>query len=151
MIKAGLSVLIVRSPEAAVERALDELVQVLQAKPDALISFDAGVTFAPLLKAVNREVLGGRLPFDRLRATQPREFLGFGLDDPPGMAYELRRHCPPLRELFRDGRFLQLPTNMVSKQALKEHEEKITAAGGIALQFLGLGRERVVRGAPSFG
>jgi glucosamine-6-phosphate deaminase len=146
MVKAGLSVLIVRSPEAAVERALEELVQAVETKPDALVSFDAGVTFAPLLQAVTREVLEGHLPFDHLRATQPREFLGFGPDDAPGMAYELRRHCPPLRELFRDGRFLQLPTTNVSKQALQEHEQQVTAAGGIALQFLGLGPNGYVAG-----
>lgn len=145
MARAGLSVVIVKSAETAVERALTELVQVLAQRPDALVSFDTGVTFEPLLQAVARQVLDGRLPFGRLRATQPREFLGFGPDEAPGMAYELRRHCPVLGELFADGRFLEVPAK-VSKQSLEEHERQIDAAGGIALQFLGLGPNGYVAG-----
>lgn len=145
MVKAGLSVLIVKSPETAVDRVLAELTQAIAERPDALISFDAGVTFEPMLKGVAQEVMNGRLAFDQLRATQPREFLGFGPKDPPGMAYELQRHCPPLRNLFQDGRFLELPTE-VSKQTLEEHERKIAAAGGVALQFLGLGPNGYVAG-----
>jgi len=145
MVKAGLSVLIVKSLETAVDRVLTELTQAIEERPDALISFDAGVTFEPMLKAIAHEVMHGRLAFARLRATQPREFLGFGPKDPPGMAYQLQRHCPPLRNLFQDGRFLELPTK-ISKQTLEEHEGKIAAAGGVALQFLGLGPNGYVAG-----
>ncbi len=145
MVKAGLSVLMVKSPETAVERVLEELTRTLSANPDALISFDAGVSMEPLLRGIAGEVRGGRLGFDRLRATQPREFLGFTPADPPGMAHELRRHCPPLQDLFSDGRFLQMPAE-VTKQALEAHEQRIAKAGGIALQFLGLGPNGYVAG-----
>lgn len=145
MVKAGLSVLIVKSPETAVDRVLWELTDAIRERPDALISFDAGVTFEPVLQAAAQEVVHGRLASDSLRATQPREFLGFGPDDPPGMAYELQAHCPLLRNLFRDGRFLELPTT-ISKQSLEAHEARIAAAGGVALQFLGLGPNGYVAG-----
>lgn len=146
MVKAGFSVLIVQSAETGVDRVLAELTQALAQRPDALVSFDAGVTFEPLLRAISHELAHGRIAFDRLRATQPREFLDFGPEDPPGMAFELQRHCPPLRELFQDGRFLQLPTSKVSKQALEEHAARIAAAGGVDLQFLGLGPNGYVAG-----
>jgi len=145
MVKAGLSVLIVKSPEIGADRVVLELGQVLSEQPDALISFDAGVTFEPMLAAVAQEVARGRLGFEKLRATHPREFLGFGPQDAPGMACELQRHCPPLRELFHDGRFLALPTT-VNKQALDAHEDRVQAAGGVALQFLGLGPNGYVAG-----
>ena len=60
MNSAGLQVLIVPSPEAAMERAREELRVALHERPDALVSFDAGVTFEPFLQGLASDVISGR-------------------------------------------------------------------------------------------
>ena len=127
------------------ERAREELRVALHQRPDALVSFDAGVTFEPFLQGLASDVISGRVPFARLRATQPREFVGFTPADAPGMAFELQRHCQPLRELFEDGRFLPLPREL-NHATLADHAREIAAAGGSYLQVLGLGPNGYVAG-----
>ena len=54
------------------------------------------------------------------------------------MAHELIDCCPPLRALARRGTFFPVPP-IDDPQELVAHEERLSRAGGVVLQFLGLG------------
>lgn len=83
-----------------------------------LVSFATGKTFAPFFAA---------LPSRPLRATHLDEFVGA-----PVMADEVLAACPWLR----DG-FIPVPSR---PELIAAHEERLEREGGVALQFLGLGR-----------
>jgi glucosamine-6-phosphate deaminase len=120
---------------AMTEAALAELRAELQPDRAGLISFATGATFAPFFAALaqQRDRLGRRL------ATHLDEYVGFGAGDRGGMLHELFDGCPWLRDEHAAGRFWPVPSDG-APAALAAHEQRIAAAGGIALQFLGLGR-----------
>lgn len=85
---------------------------------DGLVSFATGKTFATFFAS---------LPNRRLCATHLDEFVGA-----PAMADEVLAACPWLR----DG-FIPVPSR---PELIAAHEERLEREGGVALQFLGLGR-----------
>jgi glucosamine-6-phosphate deaminase len=55
------------------------------------------------------------------------------------MVHELLTRCPPLVQGLDEGRFLPVPSTG-SERSLAAHERRLAERGGVALQFLGLGR-----------
>lgn len=126
-------------PEEAVGAALDELASTLALQPKPLVSFATGRTFAPFFAGLTRRVVQKELSLRGLLATHPDEYLGFAPDQIGGMVHELRTACPPLDELLAEGRFWPVPSSGVDAE-LREHEQRLARAGGVELQFLGIGR-----------
>ncbi|HZN41610.1 MAG TPA: 6-phosphogluconolactonase [Planctomycetota bacterium] len=122
--------------EAAVPVLLDEFRQALGRR--GVISFATGNTFAPFLRALAVELQAGRIATDFL-ATHLDEYLGFGPQQRGGMVHELCTACPPLGSMLARGAFLPVPSDG-AEASLKAHAAKIASAGGVALQFLGIGR-----------
>lgn len=121
--------------EAAVPVLLDEFRRALGR---GVISFATGNTFAPFLRALAVELQAGRIASDFV-ATHLDEYLGFAAGQRGGMVHELCTACPPLREMLARGTFLPVPSDG-TEASLKAHAAKIARAGGVALQFLGIGR-----------
>ncbi|GAB4137693.1 MAG: glucosamine-6-phosphate deaminase [Planctomycetota bacterium] len=125
------------TPEAASRLALAELERHLRGRSEGLVSFATGSTFAAMFEMLNQRILAGELPQERLFATHLDEYLGFSPEDEGGMARELFGRCPILRDRHRCGAFLLVPG---SRDGIAGHEQAIAGAGGVALQFLGIGR-----------
>ena len=121
--------------EAAVPVLLDELRQALGR---GVIGFATGNTFTPFLRALAVELQAGRIASDFV-ATHLDEYLGFGRGQRGGMVHELCTACPPLGSMLARGTFLPVPSDG-TETSLKAHAAKIARAGGVALQFLGIGR-----------
>jgi glucosamine-6-phosphate deaminase len=122
--------------EAAVPVLLDELRRALAR--GGVISFATGNTFTPFLRALADELQAGRIASE-FAATHLDEYLGFEAGQRGGMVHELCTLCPPLGSMLARGTFLPVPSDG-SEASLKAHAAKIARAGGVALQFLGIGR-----------
>lgn len=121
--------------EEAVPVLLDEFERALGR---GVISFATGNTFTPFLHALAGELEAGSIPNDFV-ATHLDEYLGFGPEQRGGMVHELCWDCPPLGSMLARGTFLPVPSDG-TEASLKAHAAKIARAGGVALQFLGIGR-----------
>jgi glucosamine-6-phosphate deaminase len=122
----------------AIENALEELRGVDAAAGLPLVSFATGKTYAPLFRRIAEDVDRGELDLGAYTGTHPDEFLGHGPDREGGMAHELLFSCPPLETLARRGTFFPVPA-VDDPRELVAHGERLSRAGGVVLQFLGLG------------
>ncbi len=123
----------------AVPLLLDEIRRVVTTSRQPLLGFATGGTYAAMLRALGDELVAGRLDPKAFVATHLDEYLGFGPDRRGGMVHELCEVCPPLREMLRRGTFLPVPHDG-SDAGLLAHAARLSRAGGVVLQFLGIGR-----------
>lgn len=103
------------------------------------IGFATGDTYAGFFGRVSEAARTGALDLGDLHATHLDEYVGWEPSRPGGMVHELLTRCPPLAVGFDAGRFLPVPS-AGSADSLARHERRLAARGGVALQFLGLGR-----------
>lgn len=134
----GMEIRILADSTDAIENGLAELCGVDGAAGLPLVSFATGKTYAPLFRRITEEVDRGELDLGAYTATHPDEFLGHSPDREGGMAHELIVSCPPLGGLARRGTFFPVPA-VDDPRELVAHGERLSRAGGVALQFLGLG------------
>ncbi|HEX6812425.1 MAG TPA: 6-phosphogluconolactonase [Planctomycetota bacterium] len=128
----------VLSAEAAVPVLLDELRRALRQQPRGVIGFATGNTFTPFLRALAGEMQAGRIATDFV-ATHLDEYLGFQPAQRGGMVHELCMACPPLLDMLARGAFLPVPSDGAERN-LQAYAARIARAGGVSLQFLGIGR-----------
>lgn len=136
---AGLSVRVLDSAEAVADACYDALEEALSRLEHPVVSFATGNTFQGMFARVTAAVAGGRLSLLTMLGTHLDEYLGFDGERGGGMLHELVTACPPLAAALAEGRFWPVPASGLDA-ALAAHERRIAAHGGIALQFLGLGR-----------
>ncbi|MCR9243810.1 MAG: 6-phosphogluconolactonase [bacterium] len=133
---------ILPSAEAAVPLLLDELRRTVTRFERPLVSFATGGTFTAMLRALVREFTVGKpgTIFGReFSATHLDEYAGFDPTRDGGMVHELTTACPPLSAMLAAERFLPVP-HVEDAAAIGRHAERLRAAGGVKLQFLGIGR-----------
>lgn len=123
---------------AAVPILLDEVRRLAATRPRGLLGFATGGTFTAFLQALAAERSAGRVP-DGLLATHLDEYLWFPPGRAGGMVHELGTHCPPLLAMLAQGTFLPVPHDG-SAASLQAHVGRLQRAGGVQLQFLGIGR-----------
>ena len=104
-----------------------------------LISLATGGTFTAFFRALDAEIQQGRLDASAFVGTHLDEYMGFEPERTGGMVHELMLRCPSLRDMLARGSFLPVPCHG-AEGSLRAHEERIQSAGGIKLQFLGIGR-----------
>ncbi len=134
----GVQVVVYPAAAFLAEVALIELRTILRAKRDPLVGFASGGTYRTFFKRLADEIKAGRLSLDGVRATHIDEFLNFGIDRPGGNVHELRTICPPMAAMLTQGQFWPVPYSGDATELLA-FEEKVVGSG-VALQFLGLGR-----------
>lgn len=127
------------SPGDAPAALLAELRETLSAERRPLIGFATGRTFANFLAGLARAIASGGLPVDAFLATHLDEYEGFPPDRRGGMAHELFTACPPLAALHARSAFAPVPC-VAEAAAIGLHEQRLAAMGGVALQFVGIGR-----------
>ena len=134
----GMEIRVLATPGDATEHALAELRR-LAVSGRSLVSLATGATYAPLFGRIAEKVGQGALDLGSMVITHPDEFLGYGPDREGGMVHELTTACPTLGSMLRRGTFLPVPP-VDDERALAAHGARLARAGGVALQFLGLGR-----------
>ncbi|MFK7742344.1 MAG: 6-phosphogluconolactonase [Planctomycetota bacterium] len=105
----------------------------------SLISFATGSTFTAFFRALDAEVKAGRMATTDFVGTHLDEYIAFEPNRRGGMVHELMLRCPALRDMLARGSFLPVPS-YGSEGSLRAHEERLQRAGGVKLQFLGIGR-----------
>jgi glucosamine-6-phosphate deaminase len=136
---AAMTTRVLTTAAAAVPLLLDE-VRALQATARRpVVGLATGGTFTPFLAALAVELAQRRLVGEALLWTHLDEYLHFAPTQAGGMVDELLRHCPPLRELLARGSFVPVPSDG-GEAGLAAHTERLLRAGGVDLQFLGIGR-----------
>lgn len=123
----------------AVPLLLDELRRTVAKERMPLLGFATGGTFTAMLNAFGQELSSGGIDPASFVATHLDEYLGFAPDRRGGMVHELCEACPPLRDLLSRGTFLPVPHDG-GEQGLAAHDARLARAGGVQLQFLGIGR-----------
>lgn len=141
--RVALEVRVLANAEAAVPILLDEIrratAQRATAKGPALVGFATGGTYTAMLKALGAELDSGRIDARSFVATHLDEYLGYPPERRGGMVHELGTNCPALLAMLRAGTFFPVP-HVDADRALRAHEELLQRAGGVKLQFLGIGR-----------
>lgn len=136
---AAPNVSILPTAADAVPILLDEFRQVLARHRLPLVGFATGGTYTAMLQALGRELAAGRIDPLAFVATHLDEYLGFGPERRGGMVHELGEACPPLLAMLARGTFLPVPHDG-GDAGLRKHEQRLARAGGVRLQFLGIGR-----------
>lgn len=142
--QAKTEVRVLASADSAVALLLDEVCAVVQANgSDAanrpLVSFATGGTFTAFFRALDQEMQSGRIDANEFLGTHLDEYMGFEPNRAGGMVHELVLRCPAFRDMLARGSFLPVPCHG-AEGSLRAHEERLERAGGIKLQFLGIGR-----------
>ena len=108
-------------------------------KQRPLISFATGATFTAFFRAFDAEIQQGRIASSEFVGTHLDEYMGFEPARSGGMVHELTLRCPALREMLARGSFFPVPCHG-AEGSLRAHEDRIERAGGVQLQFVGIGR-----------
>jgi glucosamine-6-phosphate deaminase len=130
---------VVATAEVAVPILLDEVRRTIAARRLPLLGFATGRTFTPFLQRLAQELRAGTLSIRDFTATHLDEYVGYPPDRAGGMVQELCVACPPLGDMLRAGTFLPVP-HAEDAAAIELHAERLRRAGGVALQFVGIGR-----------
>ncbi len=123
----------------AEDLALDELRQVARRDGRPLVSFATGATYTGMLKKLHQEAVAARIPLSRIRVTHLDEYEGLGPKELGSMVHELCEACPSLRAMVDDGSFTPVPC-VADARIAERHEQELMKMGGVALQYLGIGR-----------
>ncbi|MEC8652067.1 MAG: 6-phosphogluconolactonase [Planctomycetota bacterium] len=130
---------VVDASDHAVPLLLEELRGVVSAESRPLVSFATGGTFAAFFRSLDAELKSGAIDSAGFLGTHLDEYIAFEPNRRGGMVHELTLRCPALRDMLARGAFLPVPCHG-AEGSLRAHEERIERAGGIKLQFLGIGR-----------
>ncbi|MFM1871068.1 MAG: hypothetical protein RL398_490 [Planctomycetota bacterium] len=133
------SVQVLPSAADAVPLLLDEIRSVIAAHRRPLVGFATGGTFTAMLRALAGELASGRIDPQSFVATHLDEYTGFPPDRRGGMVHELGEACPQLLDMLSRGSFFPVPFDGTAS-SLNAHTERLRRAGGVRLQFLGIGR-----------
>lgn len=133
------SVRVVDDAAAAVPLLLDELQNTIDRGRRPLVGFATGSTFTTFLRALAAAIDAGRVRTDAFVATHLDEYEGFAPERRGGMVDELFTACPPFRAMYERGAFVPVP-HVVDAGVIAAHERRLAELGGVALQFVGIGR-----------
>lgn len=139
MVEWSPTIQVLPSAADAVEPVLAELRRAIADRPNCLVSFATGASHAAVLQRLAVDLAQQRPSVREFLATHLDEYIGYGPDRRGGMVHELRTRCPPFEAMLRRGTFVPVPCDGEA-EPLRRHEQRLLAAGGVALQLLGIGR-----------
>lgn len=124
---------------AATDVLLGELRGALASGGRPLVSFATGNTFTAWFARLAAEFASGRLSPHDFVGTHLDEYLGHAPTQRGGMVHELTERCAGFGAMLARGTFLPVPGDGAA-MSLAAHEARLSRAGGVQLQFLGIGR-----------
>lgn len=132
-------VVIVESKAAAGALVADEIVALIDSKPDTVLGLATGSTPLPVYEAL-RERLGGH-DVSRVRGFALDEYVGLDPEHPESYRSVITREV--IEPLGLDPDRIRVPNGAVEtiQHAGEDYEQQIDAAGGVDLQILGIGTD----------
>ncbi|MFD5213341.1 glucosamine-6-phosphate deaminase [Microbacterium sp. NPDC058345] len=132
-------VVIVKSKSAAGALVADEIVALIDSKPDTVLGLATGSTPLPVYEAL-RERLAGH-DVSRVRGFALDEYVGLDPDHPESYRSVITREV--IEPLGLDPDRIRVPNGAVQtiEHAGDDYEQAIDAAGGVDLQILGIGTD----------
>lgn len=132
-------VVIVESKAAAGALVADEIVALIDSKPDTVLGLATGSTPLPVYEAL-RERLSGH-DVSRVRGFALDEYVGLDPEHPESYRSVITREV--IEPLGLDPERIRVPNGAVEtiEHAGDDYERAIDAAGGVDLQILGIGTD----------
>ncbi len=128
-------------PDAAAAGALvaDEIVRLVRAEPDVVLGLATGSTPLPVYQALRPRLAG--IDVSRVRAFALDEYVGIDPQHPESYRNVIRREV--VEPLGLDPALVRVPdgAEQGAQHAGADYEQAIVAAGGVALQLLGIGTD----------
>ncbi|MFG6403931.1 glucosamine-6-phosphate deaminase [Microbacterium sp. P04] len=132
-------VIILPSPTAAGSLVADEIVRLVQRRPDAVLGLATGSTPLPVYKALVPRLQG--VDVSRVRGFALDEYVGLPEGDPESYRAVIEREV--VRPLGLDPARIQVPKGSLDgiEHAGEDYERALTEAGGVDIQLLGIGTD----------
>lgn len=132
-------VVIVESKEAAGSLVATEIVELLDARPDAVLGLATGSTPLPVYEALRAQLAGRDL--SQVRGFALDEYVGIDPRHPESYRSVIEREV--IEPLGLDARRIHVPNGATDtiQHAGDDYEAAIAAAGGVDLQILGIGTD----------
>lgn len=127
------------NPAAIANVVTAELIHLIQTKPDAVLGLATGSTMEPVYQRFIDEVVKQHVDVSKLTTFNLDEYIGLGEAHPQSYHYYMREHlfnrlhCDKYKNFLPDG----LCTDF--EQQCQAYSQRISQAGGIDLQLLGVG------------
>ena len=134
-----MKILILPDAAVAAAHAADIVARTLQAKPDAVLGLATGGTMQPVYAELVRRHRAGHLSFARAASFNLDEYVGLSRDHPGSYHSAMASALFDLTDLRPQATRLpcgDAPDPMAEAEA---YETRITDAGGIDLQLMGIG------------
>ncbi|MFJ4253278.1 glucosamine-6-phosphate deaminase [Microbacterium sp. NPDC090003] len=132
-------VVIVENKEAAGSLVATEIVELLDARPDAVLGLATGSTPLPVYEALRAQLAGRDL--SQVRGFALDEYVGIDPQHPESYRSVITREV--VEPLGLDPRRIHVPNGATEtiQHAGDDYEAAIAAAGGVDLQILGIGTD----------
>lgn len=135
-----MKVLILNDPEAAIERAGDIVSEAVRARPRTVLGLATGGTMLPLYDDLVARHDAGSLSFAGATTFNLDEYVGLAPDHPCSYHRYMRQAFFDRVDLDRARTHLPRGDVADPQGEAEDYERRITEAGGIDLQILGIGR-----------
>lgn len=133
-------VIVVADIAAAADLAADTIVQLITAKPDAVLGLATGSTPLATYQALARKVAADQIDVSRVRGFALDEYVGLPAGHPESYRSVITREV--VEPIGLTSSLVQVPNGdrATIQTAGAAYEAAITDAGGVDLQILGIGR-----------
>jgi len=130
--------IIIDNSQALAQKAAQRYVELLNAKPDAVLGFATGSTPLELYAELIRLYEAKKISFSQVHSFNLDEYVGLKPDHPQSYRYFMEENLFSHIDLPQEN--IRVPSGLTfSDEDVKEYEDAIANAGGIDLQLLGLG------------
>lgn len=116
-----------------------QLVQLVQKKPDAVLGLATGSTMEPVYQQFCRLAKETKLPLDQVTTFNLDEYVGLPPGHPQSYNYYMHQHLFDPIGLQDSQCFLPQGTCADMQQQCRDYSAKIRNAGGLDFQLLGIG------------
>ena len=129
-----------KDPAEVGRLAADIFQELINAKPDCVLGLATGSTPLPLYRELIQREKDGKLSFAQVRSANLDEYKGLSGDHPQSYRYFMNENL--FNHISIDPANTIVPDGLAedAEAMCAEYERKIEAAGGIDLQFMGIGR-----------
>ena len=134
-----MKILILPDAAAVAAHAADIVARTLQAKPDAVLGLATGGTMQPVYAELVRRHRAGHLSFARAASFNLDEYVGLSRDHPGSYHSAMASALFDLTDLRPQATRLPCGDALDPMAEAEAYETRITDAGGIDLQLMGIG------------
>ncbi|MBX8632055.1 MAG: glucosamine-6-phosphate deaminase [Thermoplasmata archaeon] len=136
----GIRVIVFDDTKSMIAEAVSYLYDVLRTDPESVIGLATGDTFIPFYSMIAETFRKARVSFKDVTTFNLDEYVGLPEDSPHSYHTYMEQNLFSKVDINRKNAHLPDGSAPDPEEAASEYEKLIREAGGIDLQFLGLGR-----------